>query len=181
MVCSIVACGSSARDWHKTPYDLSVGVNDMLKFGHQPDQLVLINFKGKFTPDRLKLILATRPKKLWTHTNTWRHHFSNVELIRFSHFSGYFMKGNIYNSKTSPIVAICIAIKQGATEIILWGVDMINHKTYAKGTRQGDFEAKTYLKFFEAVEKKGIKIYRGADGSVFDTNLPLHEVCGTHT
>jgi hypothetical protein len=31
------------------------------------------------------------------------------------------------------------------------------------------------------VEKKGIKIYRGADGSVFDTNLPLHEVCGTHT
>lgn len=176
MVVSVIGCGNSASEWFKTPCDLSIGVNDCYKFGHQPDQLVLINFKGKFTPDRLRTILATRPKKLWTHTSTWKNHFTNTEIIRFSHFSGYFMKGNIYNARTSPIVAISLAIKQNADNIILFGVDFTGHRTYSKGTRQGDHEIKTYLKFFEAVQKKGIKIYLGGNGTAFDQHLPLYEI-----
>lgn len=175
MIVSIIACGDSARDWFKTPCDLSIGVNDAFKFGAQPDQLVIINFERKFTHERLKTILATRPTKVWTHTSTWQKHFNNAVVMRLTTFSGYVRDGLIYSSKTSPIVALSLAVKQGATEIILWGIDMLTHKTYRKGTKDGDYEIKNYLKFIEQIKKRGIKVYRGADNTAFDLYLPLYE------
>lgn len=175
MICSIVACGSSAQDWHKVPCDLSIGVNDMMKFGAQPNQLVLINFQRKFDKQRLDTILKTRPDKVWTHTSTWQKHFSNAVVIRLSTFNGYVRDGLIYSSKTSPMVAVSLAVRQGAKEIILWGIDMLTHRVYKKGTKEGDYEIKNYLKFFEEIRKRGIKVWRGADGSAFDLQLPLYE------
>ena len=175
MIASVIGCGPSAKDWGKQKFDLSIGCNDMLKFGYQPDQLVLVNHKGKFSKDRLDTILRTRPKKLWTHTSQWRSHFSDFEIIRFSHFSGYFMKGNIYHCRTSPMVAICLAIRQGATDVVLYGVDMLSHKVYRTGTKEGDNEIKTYLKFFDAVKKKGINIYLGNNGSALEGHIPFYD------
>lgn len=175
MIVSIVACGLSAQEWFKTPCDLSIGCNDMLKFGAQPDQLVIINFERKFTPDRLKTILSTRPKKVWTHTSTWTKHFSNAVVIKLSPFNGFVRDGLIYSSKTSPLVALSLAVRQGATEIIIWGIDFISHAAYRKGTKTGDFEVKAYLRFFEQLTKRGIKVWRGAEGTAFDLQLPIYE------
>lgn len=175
MIISVVACGQSAQDWFKTPCDLSIGCNDMLKFGAHPDQLVVINFQRKFTPERLKTILSTRPKKVWTHTSTWQKHFSNAVVIKLSPFNGFVRDGLIYSSKTSPMVAMSLAVKQGATEIIIWGVDFLTHPAYKTGTKSGDFEVKNYLRFFEQLNKRGIKVWRGADGSVFDSQLPIYQ------
>lgn len=175
MIVSIIACGESAREWYKTPCDLSIACNDAFKFGHQPDQLVIINFQRKFDQKRLETILATRPKKVWTHTSTWQKHFNNAVLMKLTTFSGYVRDGMIYCSKTSPMVAISLAVKQGATEIILFGIDMLNHKTYRKGTKDGDYEIKNYLRFFGELKKRGVKIYRGADGTCFDLQLPLYQ------
>lgn len=175
MIVSIVGCGQSASEWFKTPCDLSIGVNDMFKFGVHPDQLVIINFERKFTSDRLKTILSTRPKKVWTHTSTWTKHFTNAAVIKLSPFNGYVRDGMIYSSKTSPIVALSLAVHQGATDIIIWGIDFISHAAYKKGTKQGDYEVKTYLRFFDQLEKRKIKVWRGADGTAFDLQLPLYE------
>lgn len=176
MTASIIGCGSSGQDWHKVPVDLSIGVNDCLKHGAHPDQLVLINFERKFTHDRLKTILATRPKKVWTHTSTWKKHFSNAEVIKLSPFNGYVRVNNglTYCSKTSPLVALSLAVSQGAKEIIIWGIDFKNHASYRQGTKNGDFEVKTYLRFFDQLASQGIKVYRGADGTAFDSVLPLY-------
>lgn len=175
MTVSVIACGNSAQDWHKVPCDLSIMVNDGFKFGAQPNQLVLINFQRKFDKQRLDTILKTRPEKVWTHTSTWQKHFSNAVIMKLTTFNGYLRDGLIYSSKTSPMVAVSLAVKQHATEIILWGIDFLNHKSYRKGTKDGDFEIKNYLKFFEEIRKRGIKVYRGADGSAFDLYLPLYE------
>lgn len=173
MVISVVAVGESARDWFKTPCDLSVGVNDVLKFGHDVDQLLIINFPRKFTSDRMKHILSSKAQ-VFTHTSAWKTHFPKAQVIRLSPFAGYFHKNQIYCSKTSPIAAISLAVKAGAKKIILWGIDFVGHKTYSVGTKKGDHEVRTYLKFFDAMEKFGVKIYRGADGSAFDVRLPKY-------
>lgn len=175
MTVSVVAVGDSAKDWFKTPCDLSIGVNDSPgKWGHDVDQLLIINFPRKFTSERMKHILSSKAK-VFTHTSAWRTHFPKCEVIRLSPFVGYFRKNHIYTSKTSPIAAISMAIKAGATDIILWGIDMKNHARYSESTKNGIHEIKTYLKFFDAVEKFGVKIYRGADGGVFDARLPKYE------
>lgn len=174
MTTAIIGAGESARYWGRNQFDLSIGVNDCFKFGYQPDQLVLINFERKFNPQRLKTILATRPQKVWTHTSTWKRHFSNAEVIKLCPFNGFVRNGLIYSSKTSPLVALSLAVIQGASEIIVFGIDMLNHPSYRQGTKQGDHEIKIYLKFFEQLEKRGIKVWRGAHGSVFDSALPLY-------
>jgi len=176
MTVAIVGAGASAEGWGKTKFDLSIGVNDCYKYGYHPDQLVLINFERKFTPPRLKVILATRPSKLWTHTSTWTKHFNNSEVIKLAPFNGYVRsKDLIYSSKTSPMVAISLAYKQGATEIVLFGVDMVTHAAYRSGTKQGDYEIKQYLRLFDELWRKGVRVWRGANGTAFDTKLRLYE------
>lgn len=175
MTISVIGCGESAREWYKTPCDLSIGVNDMFKFGAQPNQLVLINFQRKFDKQRLDTILKTRPEKVWTHTSTWQKHFSNAVIMKLTTFNGYLRDGLIYSSKTSPMVAVSLAVRQQATEIILWGCDFKDHSTYRTGTKDGDYEVKTYLKFFQEIQKRGIKIWLGANGSAFDLYLPLYD------
>lgn len=174
MTVSIVACGNSARYWFNTPCDLSIACNDAFKFGAQPDQLVLINFERKFTHDRLKTILATQAKKVWTHTSTWQKRFKHAEVINLSPFNGYVRKGLIYCSKTSPMVSLSLAVHQGAREIIIWGVDFLTHAAYRHGTKGGDYEIKQYLRFFSELDKQKIKVWRGADGTAFDLHLPLY-------
>lgn len=175
MLCSIVACGSSAQEWHKTPCDLSIGVNDMFKFGHQPDQLVVVNFPSKFDKTRMDTILRTRPKKMFSHTSRWGAHFSNCEVIKLCPFNGYVRDNLIYSCRTSPMVAISLALKQGAREIVLFGVDFKNHKAYSDSNKNGIHEITTYLKFFKRIEEKGVKIYLGAKETAFDNHLPLYE------
>jgi hypothetical protein len=172
MLVSVIGCGQSAIEWYRTPCNLSIGCNDMLKFGHQPDQLVLVNFEHKFSPDRLKTILKTKAK-VWTHTSTWKKAFPNAEVIRLTPFNGHVRQGLIYSLRTSPVVAISLAVKQGATDIVLFGVDFLNHKSIRTGTRAGDHEVKCYLKLFQRLNEKGINVHVGAAGSCFDNQLPL--------
>lgn len=170
MTIAIVASGESAKDWWKTPHDLSIGVNDCLKHGHDVDQLVIVNFPRKFTPDRMKSILKSKAK-VWTHTSAWRAHFPKAEIIRLSPFAGYVRKGHIYCSKTSPIVAISLAVIAGAKDIILWGCDYKSHANYRQGTKAGNHEISVYQKLFEGLNKIGVNVWLGAQGSAL--NLPL--------
>jgi hypothetical protein len=175
MVASVIGCGSSAQHWGKQQFDLSIGVNDCYKHGYQPDQLVIVNFPSKFDKQRMDTILKTRPKKVFTHTVQWKKHFSNVELLHLSPFTGYVRDNMIYSSKTSPMVAISLALKQGATDIVLYGVDFTNHKMYRKGQKHGDHEITQYLKFFKRIQEKKINVWLGAEGSCFDNHLPMYQ------
>lgn len=179
MTVSIVACGDSAKDWHKVPVDLSIGVNDCLKWGHQVDQLLLINAPGNFRPrkeknfeDRLSTIVKSRPEKVLTNSpDQWRRYFSKVETLELTRFHGVYVPGKVYYSKTSPFAAICYAVKLGAKDIILWGVDMVNHHRYRKGTKDGDFEVAEIMRLVRLLEERGVKVWRGNNDSVL--NIPV--------
>lgn len=174
MTVAIVGCGSSAKNWGQQKFDLSIGVNDAAKWGYPLDQLVLINFPRKFTHERLRIIYSTKAK-VWTHTGAWRQQFPACYVIRLTEFHKMINKDLIYCSKTSPIVAISLAVKQGAQNVVLFGVDMLTHKVYSRGSKHGDFEINKYIRFFEQLNKRGVKIFRGANGTAFDNTLPMFQ------
>ncbi|HXR80739.1 MAG TPA: hypothetical protein VN763_07475, partial [Saprospiraceae bacterium] len=126
MISQVIGCGASGKDWFNTPSDLSIGCNDCSKFGKDTDWLVVVN--RHFTPEREKIILESKPKKLITHLQHWKKHFPQAEVIRMQQFGKHLKKGHVYSSKTSPFIAVSLAFNAGANDIILHGVDLIDHK-----------------------------------------------------
>jgi len=174
MTVAVIGCGSSAKDWFKTQCDYSIGVNDVEKFGHKVNELVVINHPSKFRrePDRMNTIIQSKPDKFICHSTAWKQWFPKAELRSLTDFYNRVSKRLVYCSKTSPFVACSLAYNMGATELVLWGVDMINHKVYSPGNSYYDVEVRNYLRFFELI-KGQTKTFVGSEGSVFSKYLPL--------
>lgn len=181
MICSIVACGTSASEWFKTPCDLSIGVNDCVKYGHQVDYLVVVNAPDKFIArakngftDRLATITNSSPKRFFCHNQNWKPYFPKAELLALKPFSGSLTAGRVYKSSTSPFVAITLAFAEGAKDIILWGVDFLNHPNIKNKLLSR--QVSEYKRLFDALERKGVNTWLGRSGTVFDNYLRLWPV-----
>lgn len=172
MKVSIVACGESARNWNSVPVDLSIGVNDCFKFGHQVDNLLLINDPSRFKPraknnhtDRLSIITSSQPKKVYSDSMAWAPYFKGAyyEKITIQHFVGKLRPGVLYHhNRTSPFTAITLAVKLGASEIIVWGVDFKDHAYYNTESKVKQVR-NDYLKLIQQVNKSGVKVWSGSD------------------
>lgn len=177
MIATILGCGSSGKEWVRR--GMVVGSNDCGKWGRPVDVLVLANSIHKFG-DRIKTIKKHEGEVFATTQKYWKEVFPRVQGIKYTAFVSHIRKGMIYSARTTPIICCSLAIKLGATELILYGVDMLNHKVFARGTKRGNHEIATYVNFFKACEKIGVKVFLGATGTAFDNNLPLYEVCHHH-
>lgn len=176
MTCSIIGCGDSAKDWNKIPVDLSIGVNDCWKFGYPTDYLVVVNSPVKFKAERLETIKNSKPRRFYCHDSNWRKWFKESQYVNMRPFITVYRKGRVYSTKTSPFVAITLAVKEGATEIILWGVDFINHHKFSPGKhRDFDKELDNYRMLFEQMEKEGIKVWLGNDNSTLKKFLKVYD------
>jgi hypothetical protein len=184
MKVSIVACGESAREWYKVPVDLSIGVNDCFKFGHEVDYLVLVNSPLKFEPrrannngvNRLETIYKSNPKKVFAHNSNWRSYFkykSEFQTLSMRDYNGRYNKGRVYFSKTSPFVAITLAVSLGAKDIILWGVDMLSHWRFSPGKKEMDSELAMYNDLFGEIKSHGINIWIGNKETVLKDYLQV--------
>jgi hypothetical protein len=171
MLFTVVASGQSAEHWERR--GTCIGSNDCEKWGKPVDILILANSPHKFK-ERLNIIKKSKAKVLVTNVNAWKPIFPNCERIqRLTAFNINVRKGFIYSSSTTPIICLSMAISLGASQIVMWGNDLVNHHAYRVGTKAGDHEINKYIKFFRACEKVGIKIYLGSLGTAFDKTLPL--------
>jgi hypothetical protein len=171
MIVSIVACGESAKHWFNTRCDISIGVNDCVKFGHEVDWLVVVNSPLKFKGGRLQTITRSKPKRFLCHNSNWNAHFPNTELLTLKPFSGSVLKDRVYKSMTSPFVAITLAFNAGATDIILFGIDFLNHPNVKDKLLKS--ELKEYKRLFDSLESKGVKVWLGNDQTVLKEYLPV--------
>lgn len=184
MRASIVACGNSAKNWNEVKVDFSIGVNDCFKFGYNVDYLVLVNSPFKFEPrrpnnngvNRLEIITSSSPKKVYAHNSNWRTYFkykSEVQLLGMKEYRGQYKKGRIYFSQTSPFVAITLAASMGATDIILWGVDMLDHWRFRPGKKEMDSELSSYVSLFGELKEQGINCWIGNSETVLKDYLQV--------
>jgi hypothetical protein len=170
MISTVVALGNSGINWK--PRRLTIGVNEYLMWGRQAEVMVLVNAPHKFSLYEMNLIKQHKGKVMTNSPGQWSKYFPQAELLKhMGQFNLRVQKGRIYSSSTSPMIAISYAMTQGATEIILYGVDFKNHSKYKEGTKHGDHEVGIYKRFFVSCEKLGTKIYLGEWGTAFDGHL----------
>jgi hypothetical protein len=149
-----------------------------MKWGHKLNALVVINSPSRFKdePERMNIIVNSKPDTFYCNNPSWEKYFPDwklLSLVSFS-YSHRRIKGRLWSSKTSPFVAICLAVTLGATDVVLWGVDMVTHKYFNPQTKAFDHEYNNYLKLFEKLKAEGITVWRGSDGSCFDNDLELY-------
>lgn len=173
MITHIVACGLSAQHWPGT--GTSIGINDAEKWGSRCTYLALFNHPSKFSrePERMKIITASRPKKVFTHAASWRQYFTDVEITPTVEYNNRIRPGKVYHKKTTPIIALCIAWNLGAKDIVLWGVDMVDHKLIRPGMKYYDQEVRALLSLTDQLKKYDVNVYVGAKGSVLCDHLPM--------
>lgn len=173
MLFSVIASGDSAKDW--IPRGATIGSNDAEKWGKPVDILILANSPHKFK-ERLNIIKKSKAKVLTTSVSQWKAIFPNCEKIqRVISFNKFLQRGFVVTSQTTPIMCLSLAIRMGATEIVLWGCDFLTHRVWRVGTKGGDREVAVYKKFFSECKRLGIKVWLGANGTAFDNVLPLFQ------
>jgi hypothetical protein len=172
MTCHVIGLGYSAKNWDGSGY--SLGVNDAAKWGFPLNELILVNKPSKFAPERLREIKGGKYWKVYSHKpGDWKTHFEfpeeTLEQLPLSPFVGRVRKGIIYKSGgTSPFIAMSKAFVNGATEIILWGVDFKNHRVFKPGSSALKKELFQYKKLIEGLAQHGVSVYLGASGSALE-------------
>lgn len=172
MLINVIGCGNSANFWDGN--GVSVGVNDSFKWGHHIEHLVVCNRPAMFSHDRAEIIKNSKPDHFYSHKADWQEWFPEWHKLNLIPWYGTYHKNKIYNSDTSPFIAICLAVKLGATEIVLWGVDFINHSKFKQGEPGTKREIETYIELIKELESIGIKFYIGSKGTAFDNYLPIY-------
>jgi hypothetical protein len=162
VIVSIIGCGDSAKDWHKVPCDYSLGVNDAFKFGYAFDGIILANWPVKFPSHRLNIIKNTPVKTCFASVDQWSTWFPNMVKIRLNTWDGHLYperKDEFTCSQTSPIIALSMAYKMGAKDIILWGVEFSTHNLFHKDNPQTKNELRAYKGIIDSLKREGVNVW----------------------
>jgi len=178
--CFIIGCGETGKYMPVLDSVTVIGVNDAAKFGKPIDILLFINRPRHFNErselehlTRLEVIKSTKPKKVVTLPSLlveWSTWFTgNIELITVTRWRKQIRPNETYHVDSSPFTAMSYAFNQGYTEIVLWGVDFINHR-YLKA----ETSSPAFSQFAMEAGKLGCKIYKGHHNQKL--NLPIWTV-----
>lgn len=155
-----IGCGSTAEGWFNHPHDVNIGVQDAIKWGKDTDYLVLIDSLQGFKrePERVKLIGKSKAKIL-TNGDTWKSIFKNYEKLHLRPFGKYLKKGHVYSSKSSPFVALSYAFNLGATDIVFFGCDYVQHRLFHAGSRMQQYELRNIEKICRMMSDQGVRVW----------------------
>lgn len=126
---TILGLGPSV-DLYKPDGSITIGVNDIWRV-IKTDYIVCVDDVSRFTPDRLKTINDSKPKKFYSQLDCWssRSDFEKIELQPYypKHVCQLDLK-QLPKSHCSPFVAACLAWNYfKPDEIHVYGVDLVNH------------------------------------------------------
>ena len=158
---AILGLGQSLNLFDPEGYDTTIGVNDIWRH-YKSNYVVCLDHPNVFLKwqDRLKVINECRPKKFYSQIVRWDTHpaFQQITL-----YPGYpekhidISQPHFYKSFCSPFVAVQIAYKYfDATEIDIYGVDLVNHPNLDRVLCSKIKIHFTHL--FNALRQKDVKI-----------------------
>lgn len=155
-----IGCGSTAEGWFNHPHDVSIGVQDSIRHGKDTDYLILIDSLQGFKrePERVKLISQSKAKIL-TNGDTWKSIHPKYEKLHLRPFGKHLKKGHVYCSKSSPFVALSYAFNLGATDIVMFGVDMQNHRLFNPTSRLQHYELRNFEKICRMIAEQGTRVW----------------------
>lgn len=123
---AVLGLGPSLNDY-RGKEKFSIGVND-IHSKVKSDYVVCVDSPGRFTEERLKTILETDCKAFYSHLDSWAgvKNFKKIELGYVRGKADYSSERISYG-KMSPLCAMVLAVKLGATSLTIYGVDLTTH------------------------------------------------------
>lgn len=124
----VLGTGPSLKE-HVPDGSYTIGVNDIWRY-RRTNAVVCLNNPSQFAPERLRIIRDCQPEIFYSQIVNWDFK-KGFQLLTLR--SGYpttrcSLEGAFEKSYCSPFVAVQIAYRfNGATEIELYGIDMVNH------------------------------------------------------
>jgi hypothetical protein len=176
MVAHILGCGQTGQLIPEGGH--VIGVNDSGKFNKPINELLFLNRPRHFSEpcdlyphkSRLQVIKETNVKQivcLETIASEWELHFPGlIRKLTVTRWRKEYTPMQIYHVDSSPFTAMSYAVTLSFKEIILWGVDFINHK-YLKA----ETSSPAFNQFASAISKQGVVIYKGHESS--NLSLPV--------
>lgn len=127
MTIAVLGTGESIKDYKG---ELAIGVHDVWRYV-QTQYVICTDSPKRFTIDRRTIINECRPIKLFSHLQSWSDHpcFEKVTLHSPRGKANYKAEGLSYGIM-SVLPAMVLAYKLGATQINLYGIDLVNHKSF---------------------------------------------------
>jgi hypothetical protein len=166
---TVLGLGPSIHEFNPVEFELSVGVNDIWKF-IKSDVIVCLDNPSIFTPERLKIINESKPEAFYSQMVAWdeRPDFKKINILPSYPDTYLNLDANeFYKSYCSPFVAVQVGYKYyGATEIHLYGVDLLNHphlnEVYCTKIK------KHFVVLKSALETKGVELIVHGNGILKD-------------
>jgi len=129
-IVAVLGLGESRNLFNSSEYDFSIGVNDIWRY-FKTDYVVCVDYPRAFMPDRIKVINECKPKIFFSQFFQWetRPDFEKIHIAAgYPDFICNLDQLAYCKSYCSPFIATQVAYKKfGATEIHLFGVDLIKH------------------------------------------------------
>jgi hypothetical protein len=170
MTCHILGLGPSIVNY-RPDGDFSIGCND--SFRYSPSNILIV--VSNLSQERTRIVEQSRPEKLLSFMPEWSHH-PNYEYIGQLHRwrtdrpeRNRLDKGKVYHSNNTPFISCSVAFNLGYKEIVMWGVDFIDHPNI-KGTSL-ETAKKDFNSMHEGFKENGVSLYLGSEGSTL--NIPI--------
>lgn len=166
MICHVLGLGKSIHDF-KEYEGYRIGVNDIYRYTYC-DRVIVVNSFTKL-PERKQYIDTARPLDgLWSHLSSFKEH-PEYRKLEMKPFNGIVRPKTVYFSKSSPFIAMSMAYALGFKEIVLWGVDLVDHPILKDKNKIA--EINNFCKFTSEINKQGVQVYKGSKYSQLD--LPI--------
>lgn len=180
MKIAVLGLGPSLDNYSPSLYfDLVIGVNDISgRLGPEQDAdiVVCVDTPNSFSnePKRLEVIKNCRPiKGFYGNSNLWSIYQPNFNLLKLAPVRGdtSFIDTHVLKSNNSTYVAVSLAYRLGAKEIVLYGVDFINHKHIKDKTL--DMALKDFRKLYTALRERNVFLFVGSKESRLSEFIPI--------
>ncbi len=173
MTIHVIGKGESKK-FFKHDGNVTIGVNDVNKW-IKTDHIVVVD-----PMDNLKEMHKTFRNSnamFWSQNEDNRNYVKNFTLIELARGRGVlddFDSDRFVYSITSPFVAVHLAYKLGAKNIVMWGVDFNTHPNFDTDSLRNR-ALKDFGNLRKKLNERGVNFYVGHEMSMFSSILPILE------
>jgi hypothetical protein len=171
MTIHVIGKGES-KEFFKHDGNITIGVNDVNKW-IKTDHIVVVDPMCNHKEGHRTY--KNSNAMFWSQNEDNRNYVKNFTLIELARGRGVldeFDSNRFVYSITSPFVAVHLAYKLGAKNIVMWGVDFNTHPNFDTDSLRNR-ALKDFGNLRKKLNERGVKFYVGHEMSMFSSILPV--------
>jgi hypothetical protein len=171
MTIHVIGKGES-KEFFKHDGNITIGVNDVNRW-IKTDHIVVVDPMDAYKEGHE--IYRNSNAMFWSQNEDNRNYVKNFTLIELARGRGVldeFDSDRFVYSITSPFVAVHLAYKLGAKNIVMWGVDFNTHPNFDTDSLRNR-ALKDFGNLRKKLNERGVNFYVGHEMSMFSSILPI--------